>query len=51
MDLASILCGVAFVLFMGYLIHKLNKDDGIFSRIQLLHFMNDYMMSCTANQM
>jgi len=22
-----------------------------FSRIQLLHFMNDYMMSCTANQM
>ncbi len=30
MDLASILWGVAFVLFMGYLIHKLNKDDGIF---------------------
>jgi hypothetical protein len=27
MDLASILCGVAFMLFMGYLINKLNKDD------------------------
>lgn len=27
MDLASILCGVAFMLFMGYLISKLNKND------------------------
>jgi len=27
MDLASILCGVAFMLFIGYLINKLNKND------------------------
>jgi hypothetical protein len=27
MDLVSILCGVAFILFMGFLINKLNKDD------------------------
>jgi hypothetical protein len=27
MDLASILCGVGFILFMGYLINRLNKDN------------------------
>jgi hypothetical protein len=27
MDLASILCGVAFMLFMGYLINKLNDNE------------------------
>jgi hypothetical protein len=28
-----------------------NSHMVFFPRIQLLHFMNDYMMSCTANQM
>lgn len=27
MDVASILFGVAFMLFMGYLINKLNDND------------------------
>jgi len=27
MDIASILCGIGFMLFMGYLINKLNKDN------------------------
>lgn len=27
MDVASILCGVGFMLFMGYLISKLNKNN------------------------
>ena len=27
MDVASILCGVAFMVFMGYLINKLNNND------------------------
>lgn len=27
MDIASILCGIGFMLFIGYIINKLNKDD------------------------